>query len=158
LILKDTRLGERDAADPEQQSPFFSWARTMITAYNSLEAQQKAGFIPMSNTQADATLMKKLARHTQADALILTQAAGFRSSASVTTINAIGNTLEILAALAPPWGAGGALHSSHAAGVRVYLVDGNSGQVLWTQVANEKDLEKAQLEKMVNKIFKDFPP
>ena len=156
LILKDTRLDERDAADPEQQSPFFSWARTMITAYNSLEAQQKAGFVPMSNTQADATLMKKLARHTQADALILTQAAGFRSSASVTTINAIGNTLGVLATLAG--GAGGSLHSSHSAGVRVYLVEGNSGQILWTQVANEKDLEEPQLEKMVRKIFKNFPP
>ena len=128
----------------------------MITAYNSLQAQEKAGFIPMSNTQADASLMKKLAWHTQADALILTQAAGFRSSASVTTINAIGNTLGVLATLAG--GAGGSLHSSHSAGVRVYLVEGNSGQILWTQVANEKDLEEPQLEKMVRKIFKNFPP
>jgi hypothetical protein len=156
LILKSPRLDERDADDPAQQSPFFSWARTMWTAYNEIQVQQKAVFIPMASNQTDEPLMKLLAKHTQADALIMTQAAGWRSSGGATTINEIGNTLAVLAALGGA--AYGRLHSSQAAGVRVYLVDGNSGQILWTEAATEKDLEKSQLEKMVKKIFKNFPP
>src|SRR5437899_1044137 len=110
----------------------------------------------MANNQTDEPLMKLLAKHTQADALIMTQAAGWRSSGGVTTINGIGNTLAVLAALSGA--AYGELHSSRAAGVRVYLVDGNSGQILWTEASTEKDLEKPQLEKMVKKILKNFPP
>ncbi len=48
---------------------------------------------------------------------------------------------------------------TQGAGMRMALVDGGTGDVLWANVAGTSgDFEGVGLEKMIKEVFKEFPP
>jgi hypothetical protein len=143
LILAEPEPADNDPSDPAQLSPYFSWERTLATAYRSIDAQR-----PL---EPEGPL---LAKRAHADALLLTRAQAFKSSEGAKTLVAVDNLLAILAVAA---GRPASATQSQRACLRVDLVDGTTGKVLWTGIGFEKDFERENLEKLIKQVFKEFP-
>jgi hypothetical protein len=93
-----------------------------------------------------------LADHADVDALIFVKMGGFKKSAGEVAKNVAVTILFAVtgAIVAQP---------TQGAGMRIALVDGATGDVLWANVAGTTgDFEGAGLEKMIKGVFKEFPP
>ncbi len=93
-----------------------------------------------------------LADHANVDALVFARMGGFKKSGGEVAKDV---AITILFAVT------GAIvtQTTQGAGMRMALVDGGTGDVLWANVAGTSgDFEDVGLEKMIKEVFKEFPP
>jgi hypothetical protein len=93
-----------------------------------------------------------LADHANVDALIFVEVGGFKKSGGEVAKDVIMTILflAIGAYVTQP---------TQGAGMRIALVDGATGDVLWANVGGTTgDFEGAGLDKMIKEVFKEFPP
>ncbi len=151
----------KDACLDEQHfgtAPDLRFQTTQAQQAFSTASAQMYQTVAMKKPEAEncqSTLgpgVNPLADHANVDALIFVKMGGFKKSGGEVAKD-VAMTVLFLAI--------GAIvtQPTQGAGIRIALVDGATGDVLWANVAGTSgDFEGAGLHKLIGETFKEFPP
>ena len=153
ILTEKEYLVERSLSDHSKVANFAFEFHQLIEAYSnrSEELYQRFELVPskaFSMEKSIGPMVNRISEHADADALLIVRYNGFEKSAGLQTKEFAGSLLfAALTGVLP-------MHASQGATVEAAIIDGISGDILWTNIFGGS----FEPEQMIGLVLRDLPP